>query len=417
MRKIVEKLFPKRVKRIPVTKRKFATIENIDLYGKTILLRADFNVPIRNGRVKDNFKIKKTQDTIKELLKQRCKVVIISHLGRPEGKANLKYSLKPVAKELSKLFPKRTIIFQDHCIGRDVKEVIQKSKQGQIILLENLRFYVEEEQRDLSFAHSLAELADYYIFDAFAVAHRKHASTTLLPAFLPSVAGFLVEDEIETIQAAKKTKDKSLWVIGGAKLDKLNIIKTALDNAEWIFVGGALCFSFLRAKGIHVGHSKFTRESVQIAKKILEHPKANKIILPQDFVCSNSLSKKSKAKTLSINNIPSSAIGLDLGKESTNQFIDLVHQAKQIIWNGPLGYTEDKRYQKSTNSLIEELQKVNARTICGGGETSELIAKKKARDNLTHVSTGGGASLALLSGSKLPALEALSKSAKKFKLL
>ena len=393
-----------------------ASLEDLDLFGKTVLLRADFNVPIKNGRILDNYKIKQTLPTIKELIRNRCKIVIVSHLGRPRGKANPKFSLAPIAKELTKLLPRKTVHFLHHCIGKDVKDRIKKSKQGQIILLENLRFYIEEEQKDLSFAHSLANLADVYVFDAFAVAHRRHSSTVLIPAFLPSAQGLLVQDEVETITAARSTKEKSLWIIGGAKLDKLPLVKAALDNSEWVYVAGALCFSFLRAKGVHVGHSKFSKESIQVAKEILQHKNAKKIILPEDIVCSNSILSKGKTTTVNIDQIPSSAIGLDIGKKSTEKILTLMKNAKQIIWNGPLGYTEDNRYRKATNAVIKELQVTHARTICGGGETSELLVKQKARNKITHTSTGGGATLALLSKKRMPALDALAKSAKKFYL-
>ncbi len=417
MVKLFQRLLQPKNKPKVVRANKMASLLDVDLFGKTVLLRADFNVPIVNGRILDNYRIKQTIPTIKELLKQRCKVIIISHLGRPNGKANPLYSLTPVAKELTKLLPKRTIHFLPHCIGKDIKERIRTANQGQIILLENLRFYIEEQENDLSFAHSLADLADIYVFDAFAVAHRRHSSTVLVPAFLPSVQGLLVQDEVETINAAKATKEKSLWIIGGAKLEKLSIVKAALDHAEWIYVGGALCFSFLRAKGIHVGNSKFTKESIEIAREILTHKNADKIILPNDIVCSNSMSDSAKATTVQVNNIPSSAIGLDLGINSTNKIINLIKSAKQVIWNGPLGYTENTKYRKSTVTLIKELQTTHARTICGGGETNDLLVKQKARNSVTHASTGGGASLALLSGEHLPALDALAKSAKKFKLL
>lgn len=417
MKKVIQKLLQPR-KKIPKKQNKqMANLSSVDLFGKTILLRCDFNVPIHHGKIQDNYKIKQSLPTIKELLKRRCKIVIISHMGRPDGKSTPKYSLKPVAKELTKLLPKKTILFQTHCLGKEVKEQITHAKQGQIILLENLRFYAEEKAADLSFAHSLAELADIYIFDAFAVAHRKHSSTAILPLFIPTAQGLLVQDEVETINAAKAHKDKSIWIIGGAKLDKLSVIKSALKHAEWVYIGGAICFSFLRAKGAHVGHSKFTAESVKIAKKILESENAQKIILPTDIVCSNSLSTSSKATTVLSNEIPSSAIGLDIGKESISELIKLIKNARQIVWNGPLGYTEDKKYQHATNAIIQEIKKTDARTIIGGGETSEILAKNKARNAVTHASTGGGATLALLSGRKLPALEALVKSAKKFNLL
>ncbi len=414
----------KLIHRLLRTKKKYnktilkrATLADMELYGKTVLLRVDFNVPTHNGKVKDSFKIKKTLPTIKELLRKRCKVVIISHLGRPKGKPVPSLSLKPVASELARLLPKRTIHFLQHCIGRDVKERIKKANQGQIIILENLRFYSEEETRDLSFAHALASLAEVYIFDAFAVAHRKHATTTLLPAFLPTASGLLLQDEVDTYNAAMRIQKKSLWVIGGAKLDKLNIIPSALKHAELVFIGGALCFSFLRAKGIHVGHSKVSRESVDMAKKILSSKNANKIILPTDFVCSNSLKNAAKKFVVDQKEIPSNAIGLDIGPKSVKKLIELVHNSKQIIWNGPLGFTELSAYRKATVAFMKEITSSDARTICGGGETIELLKKYKKQNAITHISTGGGATLTLLGGKKLPALDAIGKSAKKFKLL
>ena len=329
--------------------KKRATVSSLDIFAKTVLLRTDFNVPINNGKIKNNFKIKQSIPTIKELLKQKCKVVIISHLGRPNGKFNQKYSLAPVAKELAKLLPKRTIHFSKHCIGSDVKEMIKKAKKGQIILLENLRFYKEEAERDLTFAHSLADLASAYVFDAFAVSHRRHTSTTLLPAFLPSAEGLLVQDEVGTLNSAMQVKKGSVWVIGGSKLDKINIIKSALKHAEKVFVGGALVFSFLRAKGIHVGHSKISRESVKAAKEILKQEDAKNLILSTDAVVSNSLQKNAKHATVPVTEIPSGSIGLDIGLKSTEQLIKTVSNAKQVIWNGPLGFIENTSYRNQSS--------------------------------------------------------------------
>ena len=417
MKKTFQKLLSPKRKKLHQNKKKIASITNIDLFGKTILLRCDFNVPIKNGKVLDNFKIKQSLPTIKELLQNRCKVVIISHLGRPKGKLNRKYSLDIVAKELSKLLPRKTIKFLRHTIGKDVKGQIKKTKQGQIILLENLRFYQEEEDNDLAFAHSLAELANFYVFDAFAVSHRNHCSTTLLPKFIPSVQGLLMQDEVHTINSAKQNRKESLWVFGGAKLDKISVIKYALKHAKWVYVGGALCFSFLRAKGLAIGHSKISKESVKIAKQILSDENSHKIILPTDIVCAKSYSDQSDIITFDIKHIPNSSIGLDIGSKSCQELLSYVTKSNQVIWNGPLGYIENEVFQKSSIMFLEALFKCHARTIIGGGETGEFVRSKKKENQITHMSTGGGAILSLLSGKKLPACEALHKSAIKYKLI
>ena len=379
---------------------------------KTVLLRTDYNLPIKNNSIQDNHKILSSLPTIKHLLGNNCKVIIATHLGRPKGKVvrNLKTDL--LAKELEKVL-KRKVIKIDDCIGKDIKEKITKSK-AKVFLLENLRFYKEEESNNPVFAHSLADLADVYVNDAFAVSHRKHASIEAITHFLPSVPGLLFEKEIFFLSKALKPKRPSIWILGGAKLNKIDLIKQALKKADQILISGALAFSFLKAKGIKVGMSKIDTNSVRIAKKVLRKWSAKKIVLPLDFVVAEKLSPQAKTETVAYNRIKSHQVALDQGPKTTALFKKKLSKARTIVWNGPLGYFEWVKYATSTKSVGRFLKNVKAMKIAGGGETAGAINKFHFSHNFTHLSTGGGAAITFLAGEKMPGILALEKNYKKF---
>ena len=301
------------------------------------------------------------------------------------------------------------------CIGKEVKAEIEKGNPKDIFLLENLRFYKEEEENDLAFAHSLASLANIYVNDAFAVSHRKNASVHAITPFLPSFSGFLLEREIEQLSKALHPKKPAVWVMGGAKLNKIELIKQAFHKADYILIGGALAFAFLRAKGIPVGMSKTDRESVENARKILKDKASRKIILPLDFLASEKFSSRAKAEIVGFNRIKSNQIALDIGPETIKLFKIYLRKAHTIVWNGPLGYFEWVQFSKGTKEIGKFIGSLTATSICGGGETVEAIRKFHLQHNLTHLSTGGGASLEFLSGKKLPGIEALENSYKRFK--
>ena len=388
---------------------------------KTVFLRVDYNAPLQNGEIKDNTKIKASLSTIKFLLEKNCKIVLATHLGRPgnnQHNYDAKYKVGPLVKELEQLLPKSSrgeIVSLNECIGNEVRQKVKEGKPRTIFFLENLRFYKEEEKNDAFFAHSLADLADVYVNDAFGVYHRKHASIDAITKYLPSMPGFLVEKELYNLSKALNPRKPSIWIIGGAKLNKIDLLEQALKKADYILIGGALAFSFLKAKGIRVGMSKVDGKSVAMAKKIGKNKLAKKIILPVDFIAADSFSSKAKTEAVKYNELKSDQIGLDLGPETIKLFKRYLLKAHTIVWNGPLGYYEWAKFAAATKEVGRFLGKLTAISICGGGETVEAINNSYLQHNITHLSTGGGAALYFLSGKKFPALTAMEKSYKKFK--
>jgi phosphoglycerate kinase len=391
------------------------SLADFPIENKTVFLRVDFNVPIEKNKIVDNYKIKASLPTIKFLLKKKCKVVIATHLGRPNGEFVKELTTRPLLKELQKLLPKNKIIKFKDCIGKYIKEKIKKSEGGSIFFLENLRFYKEEEKNNPIFAHSLANLADAYVNDAFAVSHRKHASLDAITKFIPSIAGLLVEKEIQQLNKALQPKNPSVWILGGAKLEKIGLFEQAIKKADYILVGGALVFSFLKAKGISVGMSKVDIKSVKTARKILKKRNSKKIILAVDFLVADTFSRKAKVKVVKYNQMETNQIGLDLGPETIKLFKHYLRKAHTIVWNGPLGYFEWEQFAKSSKEIGRFISNLTATTICGGGETAEAVKKFHLEHKMTHVSTGGGATINYLSGKKMPAITALEKNHKKFR--
>ena len=328
------------------------SLENLPLEGEKVFLRVDYNVPIKNKKIVDDNKIKQSLSTIKYLLKNHCTIIIGTHLGRPKGKIIPDLKTNILAKKLKSLLPKNDIKKLNDCLGKDIKKKINSSKRGQIFLLENLRFYKEEEENDLAFAHSLANLADYYVNDAFAVSHRKHASIDAITKFLPSCPGFLLEKEIKELSKAIHPKKPTVWIMGGAKLNKIGLIKQSLLKADHVLIGGALAFSFLKAQGIKTGHSKCDAHSTRIAKKILQIKKSKKIILPLDFIVVEKLSSKAKTKIVPYNQIENHQIALDLGPKTIKLFQHYLRKSHTIIWNGPLGYFEWAKFSNSTKEYL-----------------------------------------------------------------
>lgn len=386
------------------------------LENKAVFLRADYNVPLEKNKVKDNTKIKASLPTIRFLLGKHCKVIIATHLGDPGGQIVPKLRVAPIVQELQKLLPKEKITYLPNCLGDEVKKKIQRgSVLGELFFLENLRFYKEEEENDLAFAHSLAGLADVYVNEAFAVCHRKHASVSAITKFIPSIPGFWLETEISNLNKAIIPKKPAVWIMGGAKLSKIDLISRALKKADCILIGGALAFSFLKAKGINVGMSKIDADSVMLARKILQSPKSKKIVLPIDFAVAEKISPTSHSKIVAYNQIQNNQIGLDLGPKTIILFERYLSDAKTIVWNGPLGYYELARFSIATKEIGRYLGKLNAIKIAGGGETAEATSKFHLTHNFTHVSTGGGASLEFLSGKRMPGIDALIENYRMFK--
>ncbi len=375
--------------------------------GKTVFLRVDYNVPLENGKVNDNRRIIESLPTIEFLLAKKCKIVLATHLGRPEGKRASEFAVKPIAQELQKLLPQSQIIPLADCIGAEIRNKIQRGKPKDIFLLENLRFYKEEEENNPIFAHALASLAEVYVNDAFSNSHRQHASMDVITQFLPSIPGLLVEKEIQYLSKALHPQKPAVWILGGAKLDKVELIEQALQKADYLLIGGALAFPFIRAQGIQIGMSKCDPAAVELAKKILAGRDGRKIILPLDFVAADHFSAQAKTEIVRYNHLSSTQMGLDVGPETIKLFTTYLRKARTIVWNGPLGYYEWAKFATATKEIGRVLGHLTATSIVGGGETADALHKFRLEHNITHISTGGGASLAFLSGEELPALKAL----------
>lgn len=390
------------------------SLPQFQIAGKTVLVRVDYNVPLAKGKVQDNRRIIESLPTLEFLLAKKCKIVLATHLGRPEGKVNPEFKLAPIAVELQRLLPKQTIISLSDCIGAEVRDTIQRGKPKDIFLLENLRFYKEEEENNPIFAHSLASLADVYVNDAFSNCHRQHASMDAITQFLPAIPGLLVEKEINFLSKALHPQKPAVWILGGAKLDKIDFINQALRKADHLLIGGALAFPFLKAKDIAIGTSKNDPASIESAKTLLaKHGK--KIIVPLDFVVADRFSPQAHRKIVAYNRIGVQEMGLDIGPETIALFKTYLRKARTIVWNGPLGYYEWAHFATATKEIGSFLGHLTATSIVGGGETADALHKFHLEHNVTHVSTGGGASLAFLSGQELPALKALEENWKKWR--
>jgi len=387
------------------------TIRDVDLRNKSVLVRADFNVPQdANLNITDDTRIKATLPTIRYILQNGAKkIILMSHLGRPEGKAVEKYSLKPVSIRLKELLGE-PVKFLNDCVGDSIKKEIGDSKE-KIILLENLRFHAEEEANDPNFAKQLASLADIYVNDAFGTAHRAHASTEGVAHYLKAVAGFLLEKEIQYLGTALENPQKPFMVIlGGAKVsDKIGVIENLLPKCDGLLIGGGMSYTFLLAQGKKIGNSKLEKEKIDLAKSILENAKKlNKdILLPIDHVVVDSIAAEAKTEIVS-ENIPDGKIAVDIGPKTVSLFKDKLKSAKTIVWNGPLGIFEMEAFSKGTLEIAKFISRLKCTSIIGGGDTAAAIMKFKLEDKMTHISTGGGASLEFLEGKVLPGIAALS---------
>jgi len=373
--------------------------------NKRVLVRVDFNVPIKEGVIKDDRRIKAAIPTIKYLLKLNSKVILVAHLGRPDGKYAEEFSLKPIAKRLEELI-KSKVEFTDLRIGDELKNFISKSKSG-VFLLENIRFYPEEEENDKDFAKRLANLADFYVNDAFGTAHRANSSTEAVAHFLTSYAGLLLEEEINQLSKALVPKKPLIVILGGVKVsDKIGVINNFLKKAKYILIGGAMAFTFLKAEGYEVGKSVVEIEKLDLAKSLLKKGKG-KIILPVDVVAAKEKTEQAISSVRKISKIHSDEIGLDIGPDTVNLFKSKLKEAKTIVWNGTLGLNEISQFADGTKETAKILSKSKADTIIGGGDTAAVVDNLNLGNKMTHVSTGGGASLEFLEGKKLPAIKAL----------
>lgn len=386
------------------------TIKDVDFKDKVVLMRADFNVPQDSSlNITDDTRIRATLPTIKHILGQGVKrLVLMSHLGRPDGKVVEKYSLKPVSARLKELLGE-DVLFLNDCVGENIKQSIGSAKE-RIVLLENLRFHAQEEANDPDFAKQLASLGEIFVNDAFGTAHRAHASTEGVTHFLKSAAGFLLEKEIKYLGEAVTNPAKPFVVIlGGAKVsDKIGMIENLLPKADAIIVGGGMAYTFLKAQGKPIGNSKLEKEKLDLAKSILEQAKAQKkdILLPVDNIVVEAIAADAKTEIVA-EDIPDGKIAVDIGPKTAKLFMDKLKDAKTIVWNGPLGIFEMDAFSKGTKEVADFIAGLNCTSIIGGGDTAAAITKFKLEDKMTHISTGGGASLEYLEGKTLPGVAAL----------
>ncbi len=390
------------------------TIRDISVSGKRVLVRVDFNVPLDKAKnIEDDTRIRESLPTIEHLLSQGGKVILMSHLGRPKGKSP-EFSLAPVAKRLSELLGK-PVHFASDCIGAEAETAVSKLQNGEVLLLENVRFYKEEEANDTEFAKKLASLGDVYVNDAFGTAHRAHASTEGVTKFIQTaVAGFLIEKELKYLgEATANPQRPFVAILGGAKISgKIDVLEKLLEKVDAVLVGGAMIFTFFKAQGLKVGKSLVEDDKLEIAKTIMDKAQSRKVklLLPTDVVIADKFEKDANAKTVSINAIEDGWLGLDIGAETIKTYRQEILNAKTIVWNGPMGVFEMEKFAVGTFEIakaLAEATKNGATTVIGGGDSASAIVKAGLEKAVTHVSTGGGASLEFLEGKILPGIAAL----------
>lgn len=393
----------------------FFTLKDLDVKGKRVLLRVDFNVPLdkKTNEITDDKRIRETLPTIKYLVERDAKAILCSHLGRPDGKIVDSLRMDKVAARLQQLLNKKVKKLND-CVGEHVKEEINKMKDGDVVILENLRFHPEEEANDENYSKQLAELADIYVNDAFGTCHRAHASTYGVTKHLKSAAGFLVEKELRVMGKALEAPDKPFaGILGGVKIsDKIRVIENLLTKVDKLLIGGAMIFTFFKAQGKSIGSSKAEKDYVELAKKLLEN---KKIILPVDIVIADRFDANANSKVVDLNSIPNDWMGLDIGPETIKNYKEILKNARTVVWSGTLGVFEFEKFAKGTKEIAKFLSTLKAVTIVGGGDSAAAVEKFGYADKLTHVSTGGGASLEFFEGKKLSGIEALEESYRMFK--
>ena len=391
-----------------------SSVKNLDAAGKRVIVRVDFNVPIKDGIVTDNTRILAALPTIKLLLEKGARVILMSHLGRPSGEGYEEaYSLAPVADELTKLID-APVIFAKDTVGEDAKAKAQTLGDGQILLLENLRFDKREKKNDREFSKELASLAEIYVNDAFGTAHRAHSSTAGIAEFLPSYAGLLLEKEVSTLGGMLENPSRPfVAVLGGSKVsDKIKIIDSLIDRCDTLIIGGGMCFTFLLAQGKNVGTSLKEEEWVERAQEMLDKAKSKgvSLLLPVDVVVADAFSNDASTKIVSVDEMPDDMMGLDIGPETSRLYCEAIASAKTVFWNGPMGVFEMPSFEAGTRDLsLAVAANEEASTIIGGGDSVAAVNKFNLADKMTFISTGGGASMELVQGEKLPGVEALRK--------
>jgi phosphoglycerate kinase len=383
------------------------TIEDIDVKGKRVLVRVDFNVPLDQGRVADDTRIRAALPTIQYLMEQGARVILMSHLGRPKGKVRDELRLPPVAERLSELLDRPVAMAVD-CVGEEVETAVDRLSPGDVLLLENLRFHPGEEANDPEFINQLASLGEIYVNDAFGTAHRAHASTEGVAHRLPAVAGFLMEKELNFLgRALESPEHPFVAILGGAKIsDKIGVVDNLLGKVDLLLIGGGMANTFLKAQGYQVGQSLVEEESLPLARELLGKA-GRRLILPVDVVVADRFDAEAQSKTVSVEEVPEEWRILDIGPATVERFAQELYTAKTVVWNGTMGVAEFPRFAAGTQAIIEMLAESQATTIVGGGDTAAAVQQSGMAEKMTHVSTGGGASLELLEGKSLPGVAAL----------
>ncbi len=383
------------------------TVRDIDLKGKRVLMRVDFNVPMANGQVTDDKRIRASLPTIQYVLDQGASVILMSHLGRPKGRPDPEFSLKPAAEVLSQLLG-RPVKMAPDCVGPEVEKMARELQPGEVLMLENTRFHVGEEKNDLELAKQLATLGEVYVNDAFGSAHRAHASTEGVARFLPAVAGFLMEQELEYLGRATSNPERPyIAILGGAKIsDKILVVENLLSKCDKLIIGGGMANTFLAAKGYNMQESLVETGSLDVARALLEKA-GDKILLPVDLVVADAFSADANAQVVDADQIPPGWRAMDVGPKTLELYKAALQGAKLIVWNGPVGVFEFPKFAEGTFALARMLAESGAITVIGGGDSASAVKKAGVAKQMTHVSTGGGASLEFLEGKELPGVAAL----------
>ena len=386
------------------------TVEDLDVNGKRVLVRCDFNVPLKDGVITDDKRIRESMRTIKYLVDNGARVILCSHLGRPKGEVKPEFSLAPVAKRISELLGKEVKMAKD-VVGDDAKKLASSLKDGEVMLLENVRFHKEEEKNDPSFAKQLASLAELYVNDAFGTSHRAHASTAGVADYLPAACGYLIQKELDVMGKALKAPNRPfVAILGGAKVsDKIGVINNLIDKADTIIIGGGMAYTFFVAKGYSVGTSLLEEDKVELAKEMMKKAADNgvKFLLPVDNVIGDKFDADCESKTVDSDKIPDGWMGLDIGPKTIELFSESIKGAGTVVWNGPMGVFEMPRFAKGTEAVAKAVAESGAISIIGGGDSAAAVEKLGYADKMTHISTGGGASLEFLEGLELPGIAAL----------
>lgn len=388
------------------------SVKDIDVKGKKVIVRCDFNVPMKDGKITDDIRIVSALPTIKYLLDNNAKVILMSHLGRPDKTYDAKYSLKPVAQRLSELLNIEVKLAEDeNVVGENARNLTSNMKEKDVVLLENVRFVAGETKNDANFAKELSSLADIFVNDAFGTAHRAHSSTAGIADYIPAVMGFLIEKEVSIMGKALENPERPfVAILGGAKVsDKISVIENLISKVDTLIIGGAMAYTFLKVQGKNIGTSKVEEDKLDLAKSLIEKAeKAGvKLLLPIDNVIANEFSNDAEASNTDDQNIPDGYMGLDIGQKTVELYCNEIAKAKTVIWNGPMGVFEMPKFAKGTEALANAISKTNAVSIIGGGDSAAAVEQLGFADKMTHISTGGGASLEFLEGKILPGIDVL----------